>query len=369
MKHMLSRVSQDVTPASFSALSEEVRLAEMSESKRLRQTYGSKAYELLFKAAEDVIEVQSYIQELASSYPQLVPSESVQLGEMVPSSSAAPEPRAASTQSISYDLEEVAIVPQRRSGRGGRGSTRSHTEPLKPVPRIISAPPPPEENPSAEDARKRKAKEKRPQQATVEDENADEETEGDASAAGIEFEENYSGLEIDLADLPPLRVSRPIAACRRCRDDGIKCDGKLPACSACERSGHADQCLRNNTQSAPGMESAVPYSLSEEIVVEQPITVEYSDSVPVLESSDEPGASLQRSRTRDDIVDELLARWTNLDNNAMHITGPFAPSNWSQEHMGRSTDPVDGLKVPGYYPPDDLAETPSISPGLSDPFE
>ncbi|KAL5334723.1 fungal-specific transcription factor domain-containing protein [Aspergillus crustosus] len=41
---------------------------------------------------------------------------------------------------------------------------------------------------------------------------------------------------------PLLKVSRPVAACSRCRTAKIKCDGKLPACSACERAGKTDTC-------------------------------------------------------------------------------------------------------------------------------
>ncbi|KAL4950491.1 fungal-specific transcription factor domain-containing protein [Aspergillus filifer] len=43
-------------------------------------------------------------------------------------------------------------------------------------------------------------------------------------------------------DKPLLKVSRPVAACSRCRTAKIKCDGKLPACSACERAGKTDIC-------------------------------------------------------------------------------------------------------------------------------
>lgn len=43
-------------------------------------------------------------------------------------------------------------------------------------------------------------------------------------------------------DRPLLKVSRPVAACSRCRKAKIKCDGKLPACSACERAGRTGTC-------------------------------------------------------------------------------------------------------------------------------
>jgi hypothetical protein len=53
---------------------------------------------------------------------------------------------------------------------------------------------------------------------------------------------------------PHLRVSRPVAACQRCRTAKIRCDGKLPACTACEKSGRAAQCSSANSEFAPGKE-------------------------------------------------------------------------------------------------------------------
>ncbi|EXJ77671.1 hypothetical protein A1O3_09900 [Capronia epimyces CBS 606.96] len=53
---------------------------------------------------------------------------------------------------------------------------------------------------------------------------------------------------------PSLRVSRPVAACSRCRSAKIKCDGKLPACSACERSGKSNSCTSANDEFARGKE-------------------------------------------------------------------------------------------------------------------
>jgi hypothetical protein len=67
---------------------------------------------------------------------------------------------------------------------------------------------------------------------------------------------HHSGGALGLMPLetPPLRVSRPVAACQRCRNAKIRCDGKLPACSACEKSGRAKQCSSANSQFAPGKE-------------------------------------------------------------------------------------------------------------------
>ncbi|KAI9801982.1 MAG: hypothetical protein M1825_003038 [Sarcosagium campestre] len=60
---------------------------------------------------------------------------------------------------------------------------------------------------------------------------------------------------------PPLRVSRPVSACSRCRAAKIKCDGKLPACSACERSNRAGECSSANDQFAKGKERSYVASL------------------------------------------------------------------------------------------------------------
>ncbi|KAM5436427.1 hypothetical protein MferCBS31731_005918 [Microsporum ferrugineum] len=57
-----------------------------------------------------------------------------------------------------------------------------------------------------------------------------------------------------LLDDPLLKVSRPIAACSRCRSSKVKCDGKLPACSACERAGKAQTCSGATDEFAKGKE-------------------------------------------------------------------------------------------------------------------
>ena len=61
-------------------------------------------------------------------------------------------------------------------------------------------------------------------------------------------------LKPNTIQTPPLRVSRPVSACSRCRTAKIKCDGKLPSCSACEKSGRAAECSSANDQFARGKE-------------------------------------------------------------------------------------------------------------------
>lgn len=62
-------------------------------------------------------------------------------------------------------------------------------------------------------------------------------------------------------DKPLLKVSRPVAACSRCRTAKIKCDGRLPACSACERVGKASSCSGASDEFAKGKERSYVASL------------------------------------------------------------------------------------------------------------
>src|ERR1044072_9125802 len=62
-------------------------------------------------------------------------------------------------------------------------------------------------------------------------------------------------------ETPLLRVSRPVAACSRCRAAKVKCDGKLPACTACEKSNRASECSSTNEQFARGKERSCAATL------------------------------------------------------------------------------------------------------------
>src|SRR5271170_5140987 len=65
---------------------------------------------------------------------------------------------------------------------------------------------------------------------------------------------SLSDNDLMVLETPLLRVSRPVAACSRCRSAKVKCDGKLPACTACEKSNRADECSSTNDQFARGKE-------------------------------------------------------------------------------------------------------------------
>lgn len=66
-------------------------------------------------------------------------------------------------------------------------------------------------------------------------------------------------------DTPLLRVSRPVAACSRCRAAKVKCDGKLPACTACEKSNRASECSSTNDQFARGKERSYVATLESKV--------------------------------------------------------------------------------------------------------
>ncbi|KAI1753901.1 fungal-specific transcription factor domain-containing protein [Xylaria castorea] len=56
------------------------------------------------------------------------------------------------------------------------------------------------------------------------------------------------------SDNPLLRVSRPVSACSRCRSAKVKCDGKLPACTACEKAGRETECSAANDHYVAALE-------------------------------------------------------------------------------------------------------------------
>lgn len=62
-------------------------------------------------------------------------------------------------------------------------------------------------------------------------------------------------------ETPLLRVSRPVSACQRCRAAKVKCDGKLPACTACERAGRRTECSSASDLFAKGKERSYVASL------------------------------------------------------------------------------------------------------------
>lgn len=66
-------------------------------------------------------------------------------------------------------------------------------------------------------------------------------------------------------ETPLLRVSRPVSACSKCRSAKIRCDGKLPACTACEKNGRGHECSSANDQFARGKERSYVASLESRV--------------------------------------------------------------------------------------------------------
>lgn len=66
-------------------------------------------------------------------------------------------------------------------------------------------------------------------------------------------------------ETPLLRVSRPVSACQRCRNAKVRCDGRLPSCTACERAGRAAECSTANDPFARGKERSYVASLENRI--------------------------------------------------------------------------------------------------------
>ena len=62
-----------------------------------------------------------------------------------------------------------------------------------------------------------------------------------------------------------LKLNSKPQACSRCRNAKIKCDGKLPACSSCEKNGRAAECTSTNDQFARGKERSYVSTLETRI--------------------------------------------------------------------------------------------------------
>jgi len=75
----------------------------------------------------------------------------------------------------------------------------------------------------------------------------------------------FSDDDLMVLETPLLRVSRPVAACSRCRAAKVKCDGKLPACTACEKANKAHECSSTNDQFAKGKERSYVATLETRI--------------------------------------------------------------------------------------------------------
>ena len=130
-------------------------------------------------------------------------------------------------------------------------------------------------------------------------------------------------------DNPLLKVSRPVAACSRCRTAKIKCDGKLPACSACEKVGKASSCSGASDEFAKGKERSYVASLEgycEKLEKKIALLRNRQNSLPLegngvvremsitSNSSDGPVGSAHRREVSD--IDDLVGDFGFLSVNA-----------------------------------------------------
>lgn len=92
---------------------------------------------------------------------------------------------------------------------------------------------------------------------------------------------------------PLLKVSRNVSACARCQGAKTRCDGKLPACTACERAGKDRDCSNANDHFAKGKERSYVASLESRIERLQKQIAQHSrhQAPPAAESSLSSGSS------------------------------------------------------------------------------
>ncbi|KAK3361124.1 fungal-specific transcription factor domain-containing protein [Lasiosphaeria ovina] len=96
---------------------------------------------------------------------------------------------------------------------------------------------------------------------------------------------------------PLLRVSRPVSACSRCRGAKVKCDGKLPACTACEKAGRESECSAANDQFARGKERSYVAALELRIEkLERRLTYARSRKASVAMHDSDAAPSVDPSR-------------------------------------------------------------------------
>lgn len=152
--------------------------------------------------------------------------------------------------------------------------------------------------------------------------------------------DDIDGVDLMPLETPVLKVSRPVAACSRCRTAKIKCDGKLPACTSCERNGRADECTSTNDQFARGKERSYVSTLEtridklqaklEDVRRRKPSVISIPDDdlatvVPSRRPSHEPRApsgpptpttSKAQRREEASAIDELVSGFGFLSVNA-----------------------------------------------------
>ncbi|KAI8629186.1 fungal-specific transcription factor domain-containing protein [Xylariaceae sp. FL1651] len=105
------------------------------------------------------------------------------------------------------------------------------------------------------------------------------------------------------SDNPLLRVSRPVSACSRCRGAKVKCDGKLPACTACEKAGRENECSAANDQFARGKERSYVAALELRIEkIERRLAFARSRKASLAQHGPEPLPSIPQTDRKDSLT-------------------------------------------------------------------
>ncbi|GHJ84615.1 hypothetical protein NliqN6_1017 [Naganishia liquefaciens] len=147
------------------------------------------------------------------------------------------------------------------------------------------------------------------------------------------------------------RVARAISACTRCRSRKSKCDGKLPACSACEKA--KVECVGFDAISKKNVSRSYIHELEQEVVALRSQLDSYrSHGAPVESSS----ASMMNLEHQDPALLEDAQMLTNLataaaSHQAMHHQ-QSRPHQQQQEYQHPpSVSPGSLHQFPQPYPP------------------
>ncbi|KAF2862751.1 hypothetical protein K470DRAFT_165775 [Piedraia hortae CBS 480.64] len=117
-----------------------------------------------------------------------------------------------------------------------------------------------------------------------------------------------------------LKVSRPVAACTRCRNAKIKCDGKLPVCSSCEKNGRAAECISPNDLYPRGKERSYVATLESRLKFLEAKLAEIRKTKADHVATEEKKTGTQLTRAQKlkeaTIIDDLVSDFGFLSVNA-----------------------------------------------------
>ncbi|WRT67942.1 uncharacterized protein IL334_004916 [Kwoniella shivajii] len=140
---------------------------------------------------------------------------------------------------------------------------------------------------------------------------------------------NVPQLEVKTEEQPQYKVARAISSCTRCRSRKQKCDGKLPACSACERA--KVECIGFDAISKTNISRNYLHSLEQEVASlrAQVAALQSSDTIGQTKKQIATNASQAVSSFRSDFpLDPALM---NEDGNSSTLQSPLESPNISNQ--------------------------------------